>query len=167
MNPRFIQLAICLAIAALLDAGPALAQQKIEIYKGGEKSGASTKNVLPGTITSSRKDQSQPSDTQPATEPGEAEAESNDPLYSEESTQRIRTNGSQLAERSFDSFNRGLMPLHDHLDQLQLVASSELRLKLPWLRGICRGFERSSGRSADSTSRTRPATGRTCSSRRQ
>ena len=125
MSPRLFHLALCLA-ATLLFAAQASAQQKIEIYKGGEKSGGSTKNVLPGTITSSRKDQTQPG-AQP-TAPAEEEEESNDPPYSEEATLRIRTNGSQLADRSFDSFNRGLMPLHDHLDQLQLVASSEFRL---------------------------------------
>lgn len=130
MSPRLFQLVLCLTAAALLDASSAFAQGKIEIFKGGEKSGASTKNVIPGTITSSRRDKANPGDAQPATEP-ESDAESNDPPYSEEATQRIRTNGSQLADRSFDSFNRGLMPLHDHLDQLQLVASSEFRVLPP------------------------------------
>jgi len=126
MSPRLFPLAVCLA--TLLLPGPASAQQKIEIFKGGEKSDASAKNVLPGTTTSSRKDQT--SSAQPTAPVGDEE-ESNDAPYSEEATLRIRTNASQLAERSFDSFSRGLMPLHDHLDQLQLAASSEFRLLPP------------------------------------
>ena len=126
MSPRLFPLAVCLA--TLLLPGPASAQQKLEIFKGGEKSDASAKNVLPGTTTSSRKDQTSSAQS---TAPVGDEEKSNDAPYSEEATLRIRTNASQLAERSFDSFSRGLMPLHDHLDQLQLAARSEFRLIPP------------------------------------
>ena len=131
MSPRiFTRLSACLLGLALLYGGDVFAQQKIQIFRGGEESGASQRNVIPGAVTSSRRDAPQSGTAQPVTAPAESATEPSEEKlpYSPAAMQRIQGNGSRLATRSFDSFRRGLMPLHDHIDQLQLVADSEFRL---------------------------------------
>lgn len=126
---KFCQSLSVLSAVVFLTAGVASAQQetvqksRIEIFRGGKADGATKKNVLPGKITRSG---TATDTTAPASEPA-AEAQP-EPRYSPEAQQQIQATSGRLADSSYDSFQRGLMPLHDHLDQIQLAADTEFRL---------------------------------------
>lgn len=117
-----------LSLMLLLPTGIASAQLKIEVFRGGEAGGASEKNVIPGKITTSSLTNDPVSPPAAESAPAATQPDSESPPYSDESVQRIRQSSSSLAASSMDSFRRGLMPLHDHLDQLRIVADSEFRL---------------------------------------
>lgn len=120
---EFCQSLCLLSAIIFLANGVAFAQQKIEIFRGVEAGEGSKKNVLPGKITRSG------TTTAPTTTPDAAtQPEPKAPRYSPEAQERIQATSVRLADSSFDSFQRGLMPLHDHLDQIQLAADTEFRL---------------------------------------
>jgi hypothetical protein len=125
---EFCQSICVLSAVVFLTAGAASAQQKkIEIFRGGKVEGGSEKNVIPGKITRSgatSKTEAPETNSTSVTQPKATPA----PRYSAESQERIRSTSLRLVNGSFDSFQRGLMPLHDHLEQLQLAAEADFRL---------------------------------------
>jgi len=100
----------------------ASAQQRIQIFRGGKIGGASNRNVQPGQITRSA------SQAEPEVSPSNRPEKPPETRYSPEQIQRIRQSAASLADSSFDAFRRGLMTLHDHIDQLELAANAEYRL---------------------------------------
>ena len=123
MNRRKCQLICVLSAVVFQGAAVASAQQKIEIFRGTQRDGASEKNVIPGQVTRSETTAA-PAATSTAPQPDVKAA----PRYSPEAQEQILATSRSLADSSFQSFRRGLMPLHDHLDQLQFAADSEFRL---------------------------------------
>lgn len=126
MNRRKCQLLCVLSAIVYLGAGVAFAQQKIEIFRGTRQEGASEKNVIPGQVTRSGTATATGDPAAPSTTPDAAS--NTGPRYSPEAQEQIRASSVSLTDSSFQSFQRGLMPLHDHLDQLQLAADSDFRL---------------------------------------
>lgn len=128
MCPRLLTWSLCLISLILFRSDTVSAQQKIQIFRGTEATDGSQKNVLPGVVTGSRQDPAKTDVSPPGTTPTADGPAAQPPAYSPEAAARIQLTSARLAERSFDSFRRGLMPLHDHLDQLRLVADSEFRV---------------------------------------